>query len=94
MTGSLRNYKSAEENLELFSAEVERLISAGYVTQFENWDQLKATFQHVIMSSVAALIKERDDGTYKVRIIFDMLRSMVNSFVKLSGSFCLVWWTP
>ena len=38
----------------------------------------------MIVSRVAALIKERDDGTVKVRIIINMLPSMVNSFVRLS----------
>ena len=37
----------------------------------------------VIVSKVAAIVKARPDGTPKLRIIIDMLRSLVNSFVKL-----------
>ena len=36
-----------------------------------------------MVSRVAAITKLRDDGSTKLRIIIDMLRSMVNSFVKL-----------
>ena len=53
-------------------------------SEFWTWEDVKAAFEHTILSRVAALIKERDDGTYKVRIIIDMLRSLVNSFVKPS----------
>ena len=37
----------------------------------------------VIVSKVAAIVKARPAGTPKLRIIIDMLRSLVNSFVKL-----------
>ena len=79
-----RNCKSAEENAALFGKEVERLIAAGYVREFRSWSALKREYRDVIVSRVAALIKEKDDGSVKVRIVIDMLRSMVNAFVKLS----------
>ena len=84
-TGAARaNYKSAEENRQAFSKEVERLITAGFVTKYATYEDLKRQFNDVIISKVAALIKDRDDGTQKVRIIIDMLRSRVNAFVRLS----------
>ena len=67
----------------MFQEEVDRLVGAGYVRQFPDWEHLKAVFQDVIVSRVATIVKERADGSMKVRIIIDMLRSMVNSFVKL-----------
>ena len=78
------NYKSAEENREAFAKEVDRLINAKYVTKYASYDELKNHFAGVIISKVAALIKQREDGSQKVRIIIDMLRSRVNEFVKLS----------
>jgi hypothetical protein len=38
----------------------------------------------VLVSKLAASIKPRPDGTEKVRIIIDMLRSGINAFVRLS----------
>jgi hypothetical protein len=38
----------------------------------------------VLVSKLAAIIKPRPDGTEKVRIIIDMLRSGINAFVRLS----------
>ena len=78
------NYKSAEENKAAFAKEVDRLIAARYVTKFETYDELKRHFNEVIISKVAAIIKQREDGSQKVRIIIDMLRSRVNAFVRLS----------
>ena len=37
-----------------------------------------------MVSKLAAIIKEKEDGSLKVRIIIDMLRSHLNEFVKLS----------
>ena len=78
------NYKSAEENHAAFAGEVDRLIKAGYITKFNNYEDLKRHFGEVSISKVAAIIKNRDDGIQKVRIIIDMLRSKVDAFVKLS----------
>lgn len=78
-----RNYKSAEEKAVLFQGEVDWLITAGYVRQHSSWDSLKLELKDVIVSRVAAIIKDKEDGTLKVRIIINILRSMVGSFVKL-----------
>ena len=77
------NYKSAEENATAFAAEVERLLAAGYVTKYSSLKEAQRALGDVIVSRVAAISKVREDGTTKLRIIIDMLRSMVNSFVKL-----------
>ena len=78
------NYKSAEENRTSFVKEVDRLITAGYISKYDNYADLKMHLNDVIISKVAALIKVRNDGSEKVRIIIDMLRSKVNAFVRLS----------
>ena len=37
----------------------------------------------VVVSRLACIVKLRDDGTKRVRIIIDMLRSGLNYFIKL-----------
>ena len=83
-SGEGRNYKSADENAAAFSAEVERLVKEGYITKYPNLEALEAKLGKVIISKVAAIVKKREDGSEKLRIIIDMLRSCVNTFVKLS----------
>ena len=83
-TGTPRdNYKSAVENAQEFAKEVERLHEAGYVSKYASLKEAQQALGHVVVSRVAAIVKLREDGTTKLRIIIDMLRSMVNSFVKL-----------
>ena len=77
------NYSSAKEHAVAFAAEVDRLVSAGYVTRYRNWHEVQRALGDIVVSRVAAITKQRDDGSTKLRIIIDMLRSMVNSFVKL-----------
>ena len=79
-----RNYKSADENAAAFSEEIRRLVKEGYVTEYPNLEALEAKLGKVIISKVAAITKTREDGSVKLRIIIDMLRSYVNTFVKLS----------
>ena len=49
-----------------------------------SWDDIKHELKNVIVSRVAAIIKERDDGSVKVRIIIDILQIMLNSFAKIN----------
>ena len=81
--GGRPNYKSAEENAGLVKKELERLHAEGYIKDYGTWDQVRALFGDVIISRLAAIIKTKEDGTIKVRLIVDMLRSHVNAFVKL-----------
>ena len=81
--GGRKNYKSAEENAELVMAELERLEKEEYVRDYGRWEDVKKRFGEVIVSRLAAIIKNREDGSTKVRLIVDMLRSRVNRFVKL-----------
>ena len=38
----------------------------------------------MLVSKLAAIVKQKPDGTEKVRIIIDMLRSRCNEFVRLN----------
>jgi hypothetical protein len=82
ITEPRRNFKSTEENAILFEREIVRLNKEGFVDVFPTWKDLLRAEPEVIVSKVAALTKQREDGTIKLRIIVDMLRSMVNAFVK------------
>ena len=78
------NYKSAKENSGAFSEEVDRLIRLGYVKAYRTLAEVEAALGKVVVSKVAAILKQKEDGSVKVRVIIDMLRSLVNSCVKLS----------
>ena len=78
-----RNYKSAEDNAALVSVELQRLRTEGYLIFFGSWAEVKAALGDFIINRIAAIIKTKADGTLKVRIIVDMLRSHVNEFVKV-----------
>ena len=78
-----RNYKSAEENAKLVGGELDRLMKEGYIEDYGKWEDVKAHFGELIISRLAAIIKTKADGSVKVRLIVDMLRSHVNAFVRL-----------
>ena len=49
-----------------------------------SWQELIKEFTDVVVSKMVCIVKEKDDGSVKLRLITDMLRSGVNSFVKLN----------
>ena len=65
------------------------MIKVGFVHAYPSWEELGKRHEKVIVSKIAAIFKKRDDGSPKTRISIDMLRSKVNSFVKLSGGIVL-----
>jgi hypothetical protein len=78
-----RNYSSVAEHREAVTKELDRLTDLGFMTKYDNWAELMKEFRQVIVSRMACIVKEKDDGTVKLRLITDMLRSKVNMFVKL-----------
>jgi hypothetical protein len=78
------NYASVKENTDAVRAELNRLTDLGFMTKVDNWRDLRSQLGPVVVSKMAAIVKERGDGTMKLRLITDMLRSGVNAFVKLS----------
>ncbi|CAK0809933.1 unnamed protein product, partial [Prorocentrum cordatum] len=78
------NYASVEENEGAVREEIRRLAGKGFVTRYSSWEALLARFPDVIVSKMAAVVKARPDGSQKVRLIIDMLRSRVNEHVKMS----------
>ena len=63
--------------------EIARLAEKGFVTIYKDWDAVRARFGNVVVSKMAAVVKSKDDGSTKLRIIIDMLRSRVNEHVRL-----------
>ena len=78
-----RNYKSADENKQLLNNEVNPLLKENFVKRYDTLEEAVKLHGKVFVSKVAAIVKMRQDGTPKLRIIIEMLRSMVNSFVRL-----------
>lgn len=83
-SGGHVNYVSVRENRQGVEAELARLVSKGYIVKFDNWETLSAEYKGVIVSKLAAITKIKPDGTVKLRLIVDMLRSGLNKFVKLN----------
>ena len=79
-----KNYVSVQDNKTLVAAELERLTSAGFMTKVGSWTELVRELGDVVVNKMACIIKEKEDGTVKLRLITDMLRSRVNEFVKLN----------
>ena len=79
----LANYASVEEHEKLVRAEIGRLRERGFVTVYKTWADVIKRFGNVVVSKMAAVVKPREDGTTKLRLIIDMLRSHVNEHVRL-----------
>ena len=60
-----------------------RLAKRGFVTVYPDWEAVQAKLGNVVVSKMAALAKQRADGTTKLRLIIDMLRSGVNQHVRV-----------
>ncbi|CAE8623358.1 unnamed protein product [Polarella glacialis] len=78
------NYKSVEEQRELAGEEIDRAITKGYASWRATWKELLEEFGEVVVSMMACIIKERPDGTLKVRLVADLRRSGCNEFVSAS----------
>jgi len=78
------NYASVAEHRVAVQAELERLTTKGFMTKVEDWRSLKREFKEVVVNKMACITKLKEDGSVKLRLITDMLRSEVNKFVRLS----------
>ena len=76
--GQILNYASIKENLEDAKGEVERLIGLGYAERVSE-AQVKEHFSQGTVSKLGIVVKTKDDGTKKVRLVIDMRRSGGNA---------------
>ena len=75
------NYKSVEEEPALAAAEVDRLIAKGYAMHYKDWGEATKKYGKVLVSKLALIVKTREDGSIKARLVLDLRRSKYNSFV-------------
>jgi uncharacterized protein YaaR (DUF327 family) len=79
-----KNYASVAEHSGAVQAELDRLTRCKFMTKVDSWRDLMKQFSNVVVNKMACIVKLKDDGSVKLRLITDMLRSEVNKFVKLS----------
>ena len=75
------NYKSFLEAGDLAKDELQRTIDAGYAKVVGTFAEARAQYGMVAVSRLACILKERADGTTKVRLVVDLRRSHVNALV-------------
>ena len=63
--------------------EVRRIADKDFIERFRSWDEVVTRWPKAIASKVALIVKERDDGTTKVRMVIDLRRSGGNGDVIL-----------
>ncbi len=75
------NYQSAEEDPEAVEELLKRMLEAGWARKFDTLDEVKHALQaeHVPVNKLGLIVKLRSDGSYKYRLIWDLLRSGINS---------------
>ena len=80
--GQVANYTSVQENKEDAKGEVERLISLGYAERITE-QQVRKHFSQGTVSKLGVVVKPKDDGSKKVRLVIDMRRSGGNDKAEL-----------
>jgi len=82
---SFRNYSSMlGENDGLARGEVQRLLDGGFLHEFSSFEELKEyVMGDPLLNKLGLLIKEKSDGTVKLRLITDLRASMGNEFLTI-----------
>ncbi len=77
---SLSNYASLTEWPEAAKEQIDRLSREQFIERFDSYDEMAAALGETpILSKLALISKERPDGSYKHRLIVDLLRSLINA---------------
>ena len=79
-----QNYDSVDFYPELSGGEVDRLIEKGFAVRYGSWDEVLSDFGGALVSKLACIVKQRDDGSLKVRNVLDLRRSGYNEHVALA----------
>ena len=72
------NYKSFYDEVEAADADFDRIVEKGFAERVATTHELKMRWGEVRAPKVAVVAKVKRDGTKKVRLIVDMLRSGTN----------------
>ena len=79
-----RNYASFYTDSPIVAAdEITRIEHKGFIETFTDWKQVTERCPNAVASNVTLLLKTREDGTTKVRLIIDLRRSGGNGGVEL-----------
>ena len=70
----LDNYKSFTEDLEQAEAEIQRYVDRGFCLRLSS-EEITNMFERGTMSRLALIVKQKEDGSLKRRVIIDLLRS-------------------
>ena len=87
-----KNYTSYAEHGTLAQEELERLVSEGHLEKIGSWSQVLARWPDAMATKLGVLVREKTDGSIKVRFIVDRLRSGINGLVKANERIVLPRW--
>ena len=79
------NYSSAEDQLDVVQGILEQQEQRDHCQSFTSYEQLCSHLgvDKVVLTKVGLISKEKSDGSFKHRLIWDLLRSEVNDTVHL-----------
>jgi hypothetical protein len=77
------NYRSSESDPDTTRALLTSMVDKGWAVCHSDWQSLLTDLRadHVPINKLALISKQKPDGTWKHRLIWDLLRSEVNSLV-------------
>ena len=83
--GSATNYRSFEEVSERSQAELDRMVAEGRAVTADTWDEVVQLLGPAAkLTRLACIVKQKDDGSEKVRLIVDVRRSRINGLIFLT----------
>ena len=83
--GSATNYRSFEEVPEKSQAELDRMVAEGRAVTADTWDEVVQLLgPDAKLTRLACIVKQKEDGSEKVRLIVDMRRSGINGLIFLT----------
>ena len=80
--GPIANYSSVNQHLEHAEEELSRLEKMGYMFR-ESKEEIERSYGHGTISKLGLILKQKEDGSLKKRLVIDLRRSRGNSKAKL-----------
>ena len=80
--GPIANYSSVSQNWEHAEEELSRLEKMGYMFR-ESKEEIERSYGHGTISKLGLILKQKEDGSLKKRLVIDLRRSRGNSKAKL-----------
>ena len=78
------NYRSAEDDLSTSKSILQKMVSHKWALRFDTPEEVAAAVgtSRFVLNKLALISKMKPDGTWKHRLVWDLLRSKVNSVVR------------